>query len=175
MKCPEYPCAFIAAQEELHYYLESVSQQKHLVININKVEDSKWLKRVCYCVNPCTLKQNNSEKNPGRMFFTCLRHQCKYCKCPLEQKYLRLHFKQTTYNTTEVVEYSISESIRQKRKDPALLCSDGNLVQCGERRFGCLSEIVNTFDCSFYEKQKKYIAFIPLRSDEGGRILIGSF
>ena len=50
VKCPKYPCAFIAIQKEVHQYLEAVEKQrhKHLVINTDK-QDTQWPKMVCYC------------------------------------------------------------------------------------------------------------------------------
>lgn len=77
VKCPEYPCAFIASHKEIVNYLQALDQQRHqnLVINIGK-ESSKWPKMVCYCTKPSTLKQSKSVKNPERMFFTCRSRNC---------------------------------------------------------------------------------------------------
>ena len=79
VKCPEYPCAFIASQQELNQYLQAVEKQRHpqLVINIDKMH-SEWPKMLCYCDKPSTLKQSKSEKNPGRMYFSCRSRTCPY-------------------------------------------------------------------------------------------------
>ena len=79
MKCPEYPCAFIANHKEVLNYLQAVDRQRyeHLVLNIGK-EHSKWLKMLCYCDNPYSLKQSKTVNNPGRMFFSCRSRTCSY-------------------------------------------------------------------------------------------------
>ena len=79
VKCPEYPCAFIANHKEVLNYLQAVDQQQyeHLVLNIGK-EHSKWLKMLCYCDNPYSLKQSKTVNNPGRMFFSCRSRTCSY-------------------------------------------------------------------------------------------------
>ena len=80
MKCPaEYPCAFIASQQEVHQYLQAVEKQWYLqlVINTDKMR-IKWPKMLCYCDKPSTLKQSKTEKNPGRMYFSCRSRTCPY-------------------------------------------------------------------------------------------------
>ena len=79
VKCLEYPCAFIASQQEGHQYLKAVEKQRHhqLVVNIDKMH-SEWPKMLCYCDKPSTLKQSKPKKSPGRMNFSCRRHTCSY-------------------------------------------------------------------------------------------------
>ena len=79
VKCLEYPCAFIASQQEVHQYFQAVEKQRYhqLVINIDKMH-SEWPKMLCYCDKPSTLKQSKTEKNPGRMYFSCQSRTCPY-------------------------------------------------------------------------------------------------
>ena len=78
VKCPEYPCAFIASKREVHQYLQVVEKQWHqqLVINTDK-NHSEWPKMLCFCDKSSTLKQSRTE-NPGRMYFSCLTCTCPY-------------------------------------------------------------------------------------------------
>ena len=79
VKCPEYPCVFIANHKEVLNYLQAVDQQRydHLVINIGK-EHSKWPKTLCYCYNTYSLKHSKTINNPGRMYFSCRSRTCSY-------------------------------------------------------------------------------------------------
>ena len=79
VKCAEYPCAFIASQQEVHQCLQGVEKQRHqqLVINMDEMH-SEWPKMLCYYDKPSHLKQSKTVKNPGRMYFSCRSLTCPF-------------------------------------------------------------------------------------------------
>lgn len=96
VNCHQYQRAFIAARDEVHNVLKVVHQQRHHCHVINTFEeDFNWPKMLCFCDNPCTLRQNKSANNPGRMFFTCRDRKCAYVQwlnVPWDRTILALAF-----------------------------------------------------------------------------------
>jgi len=49
-----------------------------------------WSCLLCFCHEPATLQQSQSQDNPSRLFLTCSKKKCNFCRWadkPLGQKY----------------------------------------------------------------------------------------
>ena len=68
--CPHEECP-VACFEDLEVFLDAIAKTMHYPYR------NPHHPLVCYCNNLLSLRTSHSEKNPGRLYFTCRKSECK--------------------------------------------------------------------------------------------------
>jgi len=84
VKCPMYPCLLFFAKKKALDYTREAHRQLHADVF------SMWNCLLCFCREPATLQQSQSQDNPKRLFLSCPKKKCnlfRWADKPLGQKY----------------------------------------------------------------------------------------